>query len=217
MDHTTPQAVRIAHILHGCRTLGPGIRVVVWVAGCDRGCPGCVAAPINGARAGRWLEIDALYAAIFRDGPPAGLTLSGGEPFEQAGALAELCRRIRRDTDLSILAYTGHRYEQLAAVPSAAALLAELDLLVDGPFLAARQAGLRWRGSSNQRILLLSPRHRDDPWRDTPDAGAGVEVHITPAGRVFWAGVPPPGFVERTSATLRARGLVLHPDEEPWA
>ena len=209
--------VRIAHTLDGCETLGPGRRFVVWVAGCNRGCPGCIAGPILGPEAGRWNDIGALADRIASARGIDGVTFSAVEPFEQAAALAVLCDRVRATRDLSVMAYSGHLLAGLEASRDAGtqALLRHLDILVDGPFIAPLQGDHLWRGSSNQRIHLLTPRHADlvDALHG---AGSGVEIHVSRARRVFWAGVPTPGFVAALEHRLRDRGICLDEVDGCW-
>jgi anaerobic ribonucleoside-triphosphate reductase activating protein len=92
--------------------------------------------------------------------PVEGVTLLGGEPFEQAAALAPFVREVRR-RGLTVVVFSGHLLEDLRAdrPPGSAALLAEVDLLVDGPFVAALpERERRWAGSANQRFHFLSGR-----------------------------------------------------------
>jgi anaerobic ribonucleoside-triphosphate reductase activating protein len=100
--------------------------------------------------------VEELLARIDANPLLSGVTLTGGEPFEQAAALLPLAREVRR-RGLSLWAYSGYLYEQLlAGQPTAAAaeLLRECDVLVDGPYIEAeRSLGLKWRGSANQRLI----------------------------------------------------------------
>src|SRR5205823_8911105 len=102
-----------------------------------------------------------------------GLTLSGGEPFAQAAALADLVQRVRAARDLSVMSYTGYVLEHLRRHGDSAQhrLLKSLDILVDGPYLANRHAKLRWRGSANQRLHYLTDRHLPQP----DDDSAGLQ------------------------------------------
>jgi anaerobic ribonucleoside-triphosphate reductase activating protein len=91
------------------------------------------------------------------------VTVLGGEPFEQADAVADLLERLRRD-GLSTMVYSGHTWESLkrSPQPGIARLLATVDLLVDGPFLPEfYEETLAWRGSSNQRLLCLTDRYEE--------------------------------------------------------
>jgi anaerobic ribonucleoside-triphosphate reductase activating protein len=101
-----------------------------------------------------------------------GVTLLGGEPFEQAGPLAPFARGVR-GRGLSVVAFTGHRLDDLRAdrPPGSRDLLAWVDLLVDGPYVESLpEVDRRWSGSANQRFHFLTGRY-----------AAGVET-ITPGG-----------------------------------
>ena len=164
------------------RTLGPGTRYALWVQGCPRRCPGCVAPEAQSLSGGRELDVDALAWEIALSGAE-GLTISGGEPFLQAGALAELVRQVRRRREMGVIVYTGALYEDLLADPAAAPLLAVTDLLIDGPYREDLDDGGSLRGSSNQRVLPLTDRYRDAlplygrPERPVERFAHGPEVH----------------------------------------
>ncbi|WP_140397603.1 MULTISPECIES: 4Fe-4S single cluster domain-containing protein [unclassified Flavonifractor] len=164
------------------RTLGPGVRYALWVQGCPRRCPGCVAPEAQALDGGTALETGALAWEILLSGAE-GLTISGGEPFLQAEALAELIRTVRRKRDLGVIVYTGYRYEELLADPAARALLEETDLLIDGPYVKELDDGKSLRGSSNQRVIPLTERYRGElslygrPERPTEAFVHGAEVH----------------------------------------
>ena len=83
-----------------------------------------------------------------------GVTLSGGDPLYQVEAFTELARRIKEETGKNIWCYTGFLFEELLEMPAQRALLEQVDVLVDGRFVEAlRDEQLRFRGSSNQRII----------------------------------------------------------------
>ena len=96
-----------------------------------------------------------LFAAICEDPLLKGVTFSGGEPFCQPEPLTELAKLVHgAGKDVTI--FTGYTYEQLLEKqdPAADALLAQCDLLIDGPFiLEQRNLELRFRGSENQRLI----------------------------------------------------------------
>lgn len=142
-------------------TLGPGTRYCVWVAGCNRNCPGCIAPQSHDMTQGDAIETGALAWEILLSHAD-GLTISGGEPFLQAPALAELIRRIRKKRDLGVIVYTGYTLEQLQQMPEAWELLEQTDLLIDGPYIRELDDGLSLRGSSNQRVIPLTDRYRTE-------------------------------------------------------
>ena len=148
------ETLRLAGTIGESIVDGPGFRYVIFTQGCPHGCPGCHNPETHDFAGGREVEIDTLLADIARNPLLTGVTLSGGEPFCQPAPLEALCARL--PARLHKMAYTGYTFEQLLALPDPAvrALLARLDLLVDGPFVQAeRDLSLRFRGSRNQRVL----------------------------------------------------------------
>jgi anaerobic ribonucleoside-triphosphate reductase activating protein len=202
----------ISRLAERTSVLGPGLRAVVWVHGCPLRCAGCIAPedlPFAGgdrrtvSELARWLN--ALPAEV------TGVTFSGGEPMAQAGALAELADTARRDRDWSVMSYSGFTLEHLSrhGDQDQRRLLSRLDVLVDGPYLANRHADLRWRGSDNQRIHLLTDRHAPPD----SDRTAGIELQAG-TDDVMWIGVPPvPGFRERFEQAMRDQGVDLGGNE----
>ena len=153
-------ALRVAGVVRESIVDGPGLRFTVFAQGCPHGCPGCHNPATHDFAGGTVQTPAALLAEIRRDPLLSGVTFSGGEPFSQAGAFAELARQVRA-LGLNVLVYTGWTYEQLcagaAAHPDWTALLEAADYLVDGPFVQAeRDLTLPFRGSRNQRILDMA-------------------------------------------------------------
>lgn len=208
--------LRVAHLIHGCTTLGPGARTVVWVRGCARRCPGCVAAPILDEGAALQITAEELVSRVLAT-PDEGVTLSGGEPFEQAGALLPVARALQA-AGRSVMIYSGHTLDQLRAHPDpqVARLLAAADVLVDGPFEQGQRADLLWRGSANQQIHLLTARYQHLA-AELGRPGLGVEVRVDREGRLFWAGVPPVGFVAGLRQAAENRGIILASNGDVWA
>jgi anaerobic ribonucleoside-triphosphate reductase activating protein len=179
--------IRLAESHPRCTVLGPGTRFVVWVQGCPLHCAECTSPTWIPRAGGVEVSVDELADRII-DQAVDGLTLSGGEPFAQASALAELVVRVRAARDLSVMSYTGYLLEHLRRHGDAAQhrLLESLDIVVDGPYLANRHAELRWRGSTNQRLHYLTGRHQPEP----DDDGAGLQIELGADGAVRWLGVP---------------------------
>ena len=136
---------------------GEGIRYVVFVQGCPHHCPGCHNPESHPFDGGKTVGIGELFREICENPLLKGVTFSGGEPFCQPAPLAELAKLVR-GRGLNVTTYTGYRYEDLLSMPDTgvAALLAETDVLIDGPFLLAeKDLTLAFRGSRNQRIIYL--------------------------------------------------------------
>ncbi len=135
---------------------GPGIRFTIFVQGCPHRCAGCHNPQTHPFDGGTPADTDELLEKIKGNPLLDGVTFSGGEPFCQAAALAELGARIR-ELGLNIVTYTGYTFEELyarRAEDGIGDLLAVTDYLVDGRYVEElRSYELHFRGSSNQRIL----------------------------------------------------------------
>lgn len=142
------------------KTLGPGTRFVIWVSGCHRNCPGCIAPDSHDMTKGVAVDPGALAWEVLLSGAE-GLTISGGEPFLQAQALAVMVHIVRQRREMGVIVYTGFTYEELLQMPQAQPLLEQTDLLIDGPYIQELDDGLSLRGSSNQRVIPLTPRYLD--------------------------------------------------------
>ena len=137
---------------------GDGLRTVLWTQGCLLRCPGCHN-PGTHDVAGGFEEPVEMVKMRLRNGRQRhqqGITFSGGEPFLQAAACAEIARFAKKSLGWDVWCYSGNTFEQLRERTEYLPLLREVDVLVDGPFvLALRDPLLRFRGSGNQRILRL--------------------------------------------------------------
>lgn len=150
--------MRIAELVSESIVDGPGLRLTVFVQGCPHHCPGCHNPTTHNPAGGREMSVSEIVRYLEDNPLLDGLTLSGGEPMEQAEECAMLAHEARR-RGLSVWVYTGYRLETLCERGDSAqlALLDNADVLVDGPFvLAERSLELRWRGSRNQRLIDLN-------------------------------------------------------------
>lgn len=144
---------RLADIVEDSIVDGPGIRIAVFTQGCPHHCPGCHNAHTHDPLGGRDADTDEIFERIAKNPLLSGITLTGGEPFVQCEAMAEIARRAK-ERHLHVMAYSGYLFEQLLARPEAVEVLKNCDLLVDGPFiLSERSLDLTFRGSKNQRII----------------------------------------------------------------
>ena len=114
------------------KVLGPGVRYVVWVQGCKRRCPGCInplGQPLS--ENGYWKSVAALEQDILHVEGLTGITISGGEPFLQAEALAKLVKLIKENSKLDIMIYSGYTLKQLREMQNADVdyILGHIDLL----------------------------------------------------------------------------------------
>ena len=147
--------MRIANTVSDSIVDGPGLRFTVFTQGCPHRCPGCHNPDTHDPAGGREAAVEELAEKLLSNPLTDGLTLSGGEPFCQAAECARLAA-IAREKGLNVWVYTGYTYERLIAgeVPGAMELLAQTDVLVDGPFVEAQKSyAALFRGSTNQRLI----------------------------------------------------------------
>jgi anaerobic ribonucleoside-triphosphate reductase activating protein len=181
-------AVNIHGIERRSRANGPGSRFVMWFQGCSLGCPGCFNPGTHAPTSQDRRPVDVLVDEILAQGQAIeGITLSGGEPFEQPDAALALVSAVRARSELSILIFSGYTIEEIRAMPQGPAVLAHVDVLVDGRYQARQRLGRGLRGSANQRIHLLSERYGVADVEATPEA----EIRIDAQGRVVLTGVDP--------------------------
>lgn len=181
---TSDPIIRVARSIASTDAEGPGRRFAIWVQGCTLRCKGCFNPHMWSDRGGEPIAASTLAARAQASGVE-GVTLLGGEPFEQATALADFARRVQ-DAGLSVMTFTGYTLEQIHALSGSGPdeLLSHTDLLVDGPYDSSRLDTNRpWVGSTNQGFHFLTPRYRhlEDSLTALPDR---VEIRIGADGRI---------------------------------
>jgi anaerobic ribonucleoside-triphosphate reductase activating protein len=145
-----------------------------------------------------------------------GVTISGGEPFDQSAALAELVAALRRHTSGDVLVFSGYAHEKLFAEHEA--LTAQLDVLISEPFVAGAGQTLALRGSDNQRVFLLSElaRARYPADLDKCPWPAKRRLDVVVEGDAVWmAGIPHTGEMARLRQELARRGFACQTSDQP--
>ena len=163
--------LKISHTESHTDLLGPGDRYCLWVHGCCFDCEGCLA---RNTRFGAYrnVSVSALASDIKESGCD-GITISGGEPFLQAEALAELVKEVQAGRDIGVIIYSGFTLEELKERSDAPALLSVTDILIDGRYQKDLDDGRAYIGSSNQRLHYLTDRYKE----------AGKRYYSTPKRR----------------------------------
>ena len=138
---------------------GDGLRAIIWTQGCPNHCKGCQNPETWDYDQGQLVKIDDLKAELKTFKGQDGLTFCGGEPFVQAKACKEIADWAREELGWNIWSFSGFTHEVIQEYGHEPwEFLKSLDALIDGPFmLDKRDLSLRFRGSSNQRLLHLQP------------------------------------------------------------
>jgi anaerobic ribonucleoside-triphosphate reductase activating protein len=221
-------SIRLSRVHFPVTVLGPGTRLGIWVQGCHLACPGCMSRDTWDADGGSSESITGL-AGVWRkvrDQGATGLTVSGGEPAEQAGEVAELVHQIRqvdaelthhgrpqdsragaqRRAPLDVLVFSGLDEEQFRAACPALAECADAAIL--GPFDITQPTDLVWRGSGNQRLVTFTAlgTERYAQYLDAATASPAMQFVVDP-DRIWTIGIPRIGDLPALERRLREHGV----------
>lgn len=190
----------VSHREPKTKVLGPGQRYALWLQGCEKHCPNCIFPQGQSReRGGEWLSVKKIWAEIKAVPALTGVTVSGGEPFLQAAALARLIKILRAESDLDVMIFTGYTLSELKSRPNPATafLLANIDLLVDGDYREELNTNSLYRGSDNQVIHFLSPKYL--PFKDliARTKNRSLEFVYRKNSDFFMVGIPPKDFEKK--------------------
>lgn len=154
-----PLFLNLGNYLNRSQANGPGTRMVVWVQGCPFRCQGCQNPEYLKFKLNKLVTVEDVWRLFCLNSDLDGISFSGGEPFAQAVALAELAQRVQA-LGKTVVCWTGYRLEQLdtGKVKGAKDLLNYVDLLIDGWFNQEQSGNFVLRGSENQQLHFLSGR-----------------------------------------------------------
>ena len=209
----------IEQIVYPIETLGPGKRIGIWLVGCNRHCPGC-SNPELWSRDG-WPIIDVetaanLVSSIFSENIVDGITISGGEPMEQAAELYQLTKLLAQRTN-DILLYSGYTYEEICCDPIKEAVLDNVAVLIDGRYIKEENEQLILRGSKNQHIYLFN-QNLEEKYQDyflNADPKAIQNIHID--GCTISFGIHSADFSDVLTEQLKLKGVLKHNEKYEMA
>lgn len=182
--------LRVADFCHKTTAFGPQPACVLWLQGCTRTCPGCIAPMWQDPAGGQEHSVAKVHSWIEQSDMPV-LVVSGGEPLDQWQGLHELMRTTSRDARSAIL-YTGYTYTELLQHSGFQSLIPFFDLLICGPYIEELNDSKGLRGSSNQELIFRTARF--EAWREWFVSGARtLEVEIR-SDFVRMTGIPPAGM-----------------------
>lgn len=166
----------------------------MWVQGCPFNCQGCISPDWIPNKITTTISIEDLSDKLLSNPLVDGFVFSGGEPFLQAESLAELIIFSRRERDLTLICYSGFSFEELEInrlKRGIGKLLAEVDVLIDGKYVASLNDNRGLRGSNNQRVHHLTDRLKYYDFETQPRQ---TEIYVQ-NGELLFVGVPPTGLI----------------------
>lgn len=182
--------IQINRIVRMTKNEGFGNRYCIWMQGCSIRCRGCMNSHMWSFDEGIPMNVSEILGDIQDCTFIEGVTLLGGEPFDQSISLAELVRQVH-DSGLSVIVFTGYTLEYLIGQndPSIQTILDNTDLLIDGPYIEECTDFSRpWIGSRNQRFLFLSDRYCEADLKKQK-TGSRYELRICKDGTITVNGI----------------------------
>lgn len=202
--------------------LGPGQRIGIWFQGCSIGCKACVSQDTWAQDRGREMTVAKLLSWCRETCNDVldGVTISGGEPFDQPRALAALLDALAQwrsgaALDFDILCYSGYPLASLQQRHPR--ILAKLDALIPEPYIDSKPPDRLWRGSANQPLVLLSDRagRRYAEFLDATPQSVGKRIQMMQDGaRIWYVGIPARGDMDALETACKEKGLAL--DQVSW-
>lgn len=143
--------MRILDIVEGTSVDGPGLRTAIYFAGCHHKCPGCHNPQSWDMDGGKEMTVNEVMTVIDENG--FNVTFTGGDPLYSLDDILPLAKAVK-ESGYTLWCYTGFSYEDIVNDESLRRILDYADVVVDGPFVESlRDVKLRFRGSSNQRLV----------------------------------------------------------------
>lgn len=198
--------VSISRLHFPITALGPGRRVGLWMQGCSIRCAGCIS--VDTWQDGEGIvPIEDVIAKLTEHASEAdGLTVSGGEPFDQPDALLKLLAHWRQVSKSSTLVFTGREREDID--PWLARNPGLVDAVMTGPFRSDLPQTMALRGSDNQKLHILTPRGEalTAYERSAAPSDRRLDVMFDQQGEAWIAGIPTRGDMGRLRRVLAAAG-----------
>ncbi len=190
-------------------TLGPGRRLGIWFQGCSIRCKGCVSVDTWEANKGN-ISIDEMLSTCSRWLNEAdGITISGGEPFDQPEALGTLLSEFKLRTNIDILVYSGHTFEKISS--SVAKFKGLIDALITDPYEENSAQTLTLRGSDNQRLhclTALGEKKFSQFERGLKPSDKTFDIMFEEEGTIWLAGIPRRNDMKRLKTILEKEGHI---------
>lgn len=199
--------VGISRIHFPVTTLGPGRRLGIWFQGCSLRCEGCISVD-TWATAKKLIPIEQLMTKLSSYLPLIdGITISGGEPFDQFEALLAIVVQLRERTKVDILVYTGYGVEDIT--DQLQQIKPYIDVLISDPFQRQSSQTLRLRGSDNQRLHCFTSQAVEKfayYQQAVTTEDKVLDVMFDAEGVVWFAGIPRRDDFVKLQTLLKQQG-----------
>lgn len=165
--------INLHSTIKSSRVNGPGDRFVIWTQGCRKMCKNCYNPETWSHYRNNLVDIDFLVEEI-KNSNSTGVTISGGDPFEQPEELFYLLGKIKQlDLSDGVIVFSGYTIDEIRGVRELEKCLDYIDVLIDGLYIEEKRITNGLAGSSNQEFHFLTDRIS----RDSINIDQEVEIH----------------------------------------
>lgn len=188
--------------------LGVGKRIGIWVQGCNLGCKGCVNQVLWNKEGGSSITVPEVFnclVPLFDDYD--GITISGGEPFQQYPQMIAFLHLIKTKTKLSIHCFTGYYLEELYDLFPDRLFLKYIDTLIDGRYVENEHDNNHTRGSLNQSVYTIKDGIPliNDSYKASKKWSLSIDEHNS----IYMAGIPARNELQNISNELNKSGFQI--------
>ncbi|MFD3401543.1 4Fe-4S single cluster domain-containing protein [Kribbella sp. NPDC058693] len=207
--------IAVNRLHHPVTVLGHGVRAGIWVQGCSLGCHGCMSRDTWVERPESAVEVSEVVAWVLQlPGRLDGVTISGGEPFEQPQALAALLGGLREatagsDEPVDLLVYSGYAWSRLARTAAFRSALGHCDAVVAGPYVERRNTAVPLRGSDNQVVVPLTELGHERYGEQALERYQQRRLQASVVdGRLWLVGIPRREALRQWEQSLESAGVI---------
>tara|TARA_R110002126_G_scaffold277560_1_gene423478 strand:+ start:37228 stop:37845 length:618 start_codon:yes stop_codon:yes gene_type:complete len=192
---------QLNNIKYPVYNLGEGKRIGIWIQGCTLGCKGCINKTLWSNSGGKTLQVLDIYNLIIdlSDGYH-GITISGGEPFEQYEQLITFLHLIKKNTTLDVFCFTGYDLNELDNLYPDQLFYQYIDTLMTGRYEENKHSNDNKRGSNNQKLYRFINDKPVETDIEENDKSWGLYVGLD--GQIQMTGIPKKGEIEQIEKDL---------------
>lgn len=200
--------LKLNRIQYPIYNLGPGKRIGIWTQGCSIKCEGCVSRSLWSIKKGKNIKIGNFLKILCSDfNDYDGITITGGEPFDQYESLIQLCRGIKENTTLSIFIYTGFTIEDLYQKFNKREIIHYVDYILDGPYIKNQHSNTNLKGSENQKFYKKIAK-KMVPFENHHEIDKKWSFNLANEN-VFLSGIPKENDLQKIVSELHSKGIKI--------
>lgn len=199
---------RLNRIQYPIYNLGPGRRIGIWVQGCSLRCRGCINQSLWTKKNGK--NIDILRLAHYLSEIKQyfdGITITGGEPFDQYESLVTFCALIKQIVGLDVYCFTGYTLEELMDLYPDQLFVKYLDFLMDGRYVRDKHDNQNVRGSTNQKLYML--KNGRPELQENMFSSRAWSLAVSKDNQVFMSGIPKKEDLETITRLFTRIGIEM--------